>query len=67
MCLSGSPLILVGRNETSPLYALFTHNNGIIQDLTRSSIDLSDLLPLPTSYRDYMMKMINKAPFLLES
>lgn len=67
MCLSGSPLILVGRNETSPLYALFTHNNGIIQDLTRSSIDLSDLLPLPTSYRDYMMKMISKAPFLLES
>ncbi|KAG5590008.1 hypothetical protein H5410_040522 [Solanum commersonii] len=26
------------------------------QDLTRSSIDLSDLLHLPTSYRDYMMK-----------
>uniref|UniRef100_M1BIM1 Signal recognition particle GTPase, FtsY n=1 Tax=Solanum tuberosum TaxID=4113 RepID=M1BIM1_SOLTU len=53
---AGSPLILVRRNETSPLYALLTLNNGIIQDLTRSSIDLSDLLHLPTSYRDYMMK-----------
>lgn len=58
MCLySGSPLILVRSNEVFDLlnpslsFICFRLNHGIIQNLTRVSIHLSDLFQLPTSMK----------------